>query len=172
MTICRTGAKKMNAMTEVEQRFWQEMEKVQPVFDSLGLKLSKRTDSDEVTPPDGHISGFGDQKAIFGDQRTISMTYFQAAAGVFVEIILSTKGWGIKTKIEKLETEDSFTLDDYLTYHNRQNEKETLFYKTRDHGIGYYLNHLTKLLEGEMRDIIQGKRWEFVPREDTGYGVN
>jgi hypothetical protein len=66
------------------------------------------------------------------------------------------------------EGQQTFTLDSYLTHHNRNDEYRMEFILSSD--PAKFLVYLKTIIATEWLDILQGKRWENIPFDWTDFG--
>jgi len=90
--------------------------------------------------------------------------------GADVEIRV-TRDWGIVSAIVISHSEPGGYFDDkpgrfnlaaYLDAHGRNEQERALFDLKPEERIKVYFDFIFTLIEGEWKDIIEGKRWEFI----------
>jgi hypothetical protein len=82
-----------------------------------------------------------------------------------LEILVNVRGV-ISVRVAK-EGERSFTLDNYLQHHKRNDEYKMEFHLSND--PPKFLEYLRKIVATEWLEILQGKRWESIPFDRLNY---
>jgi len=103
------------------------------------------------------------------DVRVFFLTW-PKAAGADLEIRVSRE-IGSAVVIVSSHTESGgffddkpgmFSLDAYLDAHGRIEQKQAMYSLPHDEQLDVFLEFVLNLIEGEWKDIIEGKRWEFI----------
>jgi hypothetical protein len=95
----------------------------------------------------------------------VLFVFTNSQAQTSLEIAVNTRGI-LDVEVAK-EGERSFTLDNYLKHHKRNDEYKMEFHLSYD--PPKFLEYLRKIVATEWLDILQGKRWENIPFDRLDY---
>jgi hypothetical protein len=97
--------------------------------------------------------------------KSVLFCFKNVASGIEMTVSIGINGVGTISVCK--DEKHFFSLDEYLTHHKRDPEKAMFF--NLSYNIEDSLNYLRKIIATDWLEILQGKRWEDIPRDWMGY---